>query len=89
MLILPGATASLLSMRLPVIHALTVVHAALSAFLGLHLAIWLDCSVAGAMVVMASALFCVVWFFSPSQGLIRRWRQSRQTLIEPPAEVAG
>lgn len=89
MLILPGATASLLSTRLPVVHALTVIHAALSALLGLHLAIWLDCSVAGAMVVMASALFCVVWFVSPSQGLIRRWRQSRQTLIEPPAEVTG
>lgn len=63
MLILPGATASLLSNRLPVIMALTVAHAALSSLLGLHLSIWLDCSVAGAMVVMASFLFIVAWFF--------------------------
>jgi len=63
MLILPGATASLLSHRLPVILALTVAHAALSSLLGLHLSVWLDCSVAGAMVVMATALFAVAWCF--------------------------
>jgi manganese/zinc/iron transport system permease protein len=73
MLILPGATASLLSHRLPRIMGLTVLHAALSALLGFHLATWLDCSIAGAMVVMATILFCGAWIFSPSQGLLRRW----------------
>lgn len=86
MLILPGATASMLSYRLPIIMLLTVAHAALSSLLGLHLAIWLECSVAGAMVVMASALFVLAWFFSPGQGLIRRWIKVR--LTEPEEEVS-
>jgi manganese/zinc/iron transport system permease protein len=73
MLILPGATASLLAMRLTTIHFLTVVHAALSAFLGIHFAAWLDCSTAGAIVVMGSVLFALAWVFSPTQGLLRRW----------------
>lgn len=73
MLILPGATASLLSRRLPVIFLSTVVHAALCSVLGVHLALWLDCSIAGAMVVMGTALFVIAWVFSPTQGLLRRW----------------
>ncbi len=61
MLILPGATASLLSQRLPLMLGLTVLHAALSAVLGLHLGVWLNCSIAGAMVVAGTGLFCLVW----------------------------
>lgn len=72
MLILPGATASLLSQRLPRILGLTVIHAALSSLLGIHLAVWLDCSIAGAMVVMGAVLFGFAWIFSPQQGLLRR-----------------
>lgn len=82
MLILPGATASLLSRRLPVILQFTVVHAALSSVLGVHLALWLDCSIAGAMVVMGTALFVLAWIFSPTQGLLRRWFTSRSTGLE-------
>lgn len=61
MLILPGATASLLSSRLPVVLGLSVMHAAVSSVLGLHLGLWLDCSIAGAMVVMGGVLFAVAW----------------------------
>ena len=39
MLILPGATASLITRRLPLVQALSVVHAALSSILGIHLGI--------------------------------------------------
>ena len=85
MLILPGATASLLTTRLPLLMALTVLDAAIGSVLGIHLAAWLDCSLAGAMVVLAAALFCLVWIFSPSEGLIQRWRKRRgQAEIELP-----
>lgn len=57
MLILPGATATLLSHRFPVMLGLTVLHAALSAVLGLHLGVWLNCSLAAAMVVAGTGLF--------------------------------
>ena len=77
MLILPGATSSLLSVRLPVILGMSVLHAALSSVLGIHLAVWLDCSIAAAMVVMGAALFALAWIFSPQQGLLRRLFKSR------------
>ncbi|MBI4658400.1 MAG: metal ABC transporter permease [Verrucomicrobia bacterium] len=84
MLILPGATASLISQRLPVIMGLTVLHAALSSVLGIHLATWLECSTAAAMVIMASTLFGAAWIFSPTDGLLRRWLRKR--LAEPAVE---
>lgn len=61
MLILPGATAALLSTRLTTIFGLVLVQSALSTLLGLHLAVWLDCSIAGAMVVAGGALFALAW----------------------------
>ena len=73
MLILPGATASLLAYRLPPMFGISVIHAALSAVGGIHLATWLECSEAGAMVVAGSVLFALAWVFSPSQGLLLRW----------------
>jgi manganese/zinc/iron transport system permease protein len=81
MLILPGATASLLSRRLPIILMLTVGHAMLSSLLGIHLAVWLQCSVAAAMVVMGTVLYTLAWFFAPHEGLVARWFRPR--LLEP------
>lgn len=83
MLIMPGATASLISQRLPVIMVLTVLDAALSSILGIHLATWLDCSTAGAMVVMATVLFCLAWIFGPVDGLFQRWTRAK---VENPTE---
>jgi hypothetical protein len=39
----------------------------------MHLAIWLNCSMAGAMVLAGTALFILAWIFSPTQGLL--WRK--------------
>lgn len=75
MLILPGATASLLTDRLAVMHGIAVVHAALSSWLGVSLGVWLDCSIGAAMVVAGAAVFTLVWAFS----LIRRWLHLRRT----------
>jgi manganese/zinc/iron transport system permease protein len=86
MLILPGATSSLISQRLPVVLTLSVVHAALSSLLGIHLAVWLDCSTAAAMVVMGTVLFVLAWIFGPREGLLARWFATRQ--VAPPMEVA-
>ncbi|HQU08478.1 MAG: hypothetical protein B7X06_01120 [Verrucomicrobia bacterium 21-51-4] len=61
MLVFPGATAGLVSTRLPRILAITVLLAALYAILGLHLALYLDASIAGCMAVVAIAIFVGVW----------------------------
>jgi manganese/zinc/iron transport system permease protein len=82
MLILPGASASLLSSRLPVVLGLSVVHAALSSVLGVMLAVWMDCPVAGAMVVMGGALFGLAW-------LVHRIRALTLPKAVPSAEPAG
>jgi len=72
MLILPGATASLLSHRLPTVLMLSLLHAAVSSVSGIHLALWLECSIAGAMVVMGGVLFGMAWGFHLVRGLLRR-----------------
>ena len=77
MLILPGATSQLLSTRLPVCLWLSVAHAALSAVLGMHLSILLNCSIAAAVVVAATGLFVLAWVFGPA-GLLVRWRRSTE-----------
>ena len=78
MLILPGATAHLLSPRLPVIMGLTALHAALSTILGFHMAKWLDCSIAGALVVAGMGLFVLAWIFGIHDGLLSKWLRRRQ-----------
>jgi manganese/zinc/iron transport system permease protein len=77
MLILPGATASLLTTRLSRVHLLTTVHAALSAVLGVSLGVWLDCSIAAAMVVAGAGLFALAWIAGPREGLVARWLTRR------------
>jgi manganese/zinc/iron transport system permease protein len=90
MLILPGATASLLWHRLPGLMCLAVLHAAISAILGFHLATWLVCSTAAAMVVMGAFLFGLAWLFSPTQGMLRRWlRKQHQPVSEPATMQTG
>jgi manganese/zinc/iron transport system permease protein len=69
MLILPGATAALLFRRLPARLLASLVHAALSAVAGMHLAVWLVCSPAAAMVVAACGWFVLAWAVSPFDGL--------------------
>jgi len=72
MLILPGATSSFLSERLPGRMAWSVMHAAASSVLGLHLALWLDCSIAAAMVVAGCVLFVCAWGVSAVRAALRQ-----------------
>lgn len=69
-LIVPGATASLLSTRLPVILWLTLLHSFLSAVLGFQLANLLNCRHGAALVTAGMILFVLTWIFSPTQGMI-------------------
>lgn len=89
MLILPGATAALCSARLPIVMMLTVVHAALSSVLGIHLGFWLNCSLAAAMVVMGTVLFVIAWVFSPYQGIIFKVLRTRAEVGEEVSSVVS
>ena len=78
MLILPGATATLITERLPRMHGIAVVHAGASVWLGVGLAVWLDCSLAPAIVVAGAALFVAAWLMGPRGGLlIQLWERNR------------
>lgn len=70
MLIMPGATGALLSDRLPHILTLSVIFGGFYSLAGIHLAEWLNCSQAGAMVVSGFGLFCLIWIASPRRGLL-------------------
>ena len=72
MLIVPPMFAGQISDRLSLRLVLTVAHAAVSAVLGFHLSMWLQCTTAGAMVVAGSALFVAVWM---GDLALRKWRR--------------
>lgn len=72
MLIVPPAAAYLLTDRLGVMLALTVVIGTASAAGGYWLSRWVDGSTSGAMATVAGLLFAVALLGSPSQGVVAR-----------------
>lgn len=78
MLIVPGATAYLLTDRLERMLLISLGVGALSALLGYLLASRLDASIAGAMATVAGLLFALALLFSPRHGIVsRRVAQTR------------
>jgi manganese/zinc/iron transport system permease protein len=86
LIVVPAATAYLLTDRLAVMIGLSVVIGALSAVAGYQLAIELDASISGSIVTMTGVGFLLALLFSPSQGMIakfvRRRSQSAQFALE-------
>lgn len=78
MLILPAATAYLLTDRLWAMMGLSLLHSFLSALGGVHLTVALEVPTAPASVVIGSALFLAAWIGSPQHGLVRLWLRRRQ-----------
>jgi manganese/zinc/iron transport system permease protein len=87
MMILPAATAFLCVSRLSSMLALAVAHGWLSSLLGIHLAIWLNCAVAAAMVMAGFCLFVLAVLIAPRHGLLPRRLRSRR-LHSPMEEPA-
>lgn len=72
MLVVPPATAYLLTERLGPMLALAAALGAVSAAAGYGLARWWDCSIAGAMALVTGILFLLALLFSPTHGLVAR-----------------
>lgn len=85
-LIVPPATAYLLTDRLPRMIGLSVAVGIVAAVGGYAMAIVLDASIAGAMATMAGVCFALAVMFAPQHGLAaqaaRRARQRRQFATE-------
>ncbi|QRG69632.1 metal ABC transporter permease [Brevibacillus choshinensis] len=72
MLVVPSATAYLLTDRLHAMLFISMGAGVLSAVMGYFLASWLDSSIAGAMTAVAGFLFLLAFLFSPRHGLISK-----------------
>lgn len=69
MLIFPSVTASFFFTRMPAILFCSLPLSFIYSIGGFFLARWLDCSIAGAMVLVASLCFTLSWGFGPKDGL--------------------
>lgn len=84
MLVIPGATALLLTNRLWRALGLSALHGLSSVVPGWHFALWLDCNAPAAMVVTGLAWFVLAWLFSPRHGLVTaRWRHLAEQVPSP------
>ncbi|KQL49023.1 iron ABC transporter [Brevibacillus choshinensis] len=81
MLVVPSATAYLLTDRLHVMLFISMGVGVLSAVLGYFLASWLDSSIAGAMTAVAGLLFLLAFLFSPRHGLISKMVARRKVQL--------
>lgn len=75
LLVTPGATASLLTRRLPAMMAVAAGIGAFSSLLGLYLSFWLNVASGAAVVMVATALFFLAFVFAPGRGLV--WQKHR------------
>jgi len=76
MLIIPAATAYLLTDQLHRMIIISMVMGILSSVVGYYVATALDASISGCMVCAAALFFALAFLFSPSHGLISRiWRR--------------
>jgi manganese/zinc/iron transport system permease protein len=79
LMIVPAATAYLLTDRLPTMLGLSVLIGVAGAVSGYWLARWLDSTIGGSMVTMLGVIFGLVFLLAPERGLValaqRRRRQ--------------
>ena len=78
MLVVPAATAYLLTERLATMLLLSTALGLASSTLGYFLARSLDASIAGSMAVVAGAFFATAFLFSPTHGLVAKAARHRR-----------
>jgi manganese transport system permease protein len=85
MLIIPGATAYLLTDRFSRMLVIAPVLSTLAAVTGLYLSYYLDTASGGMIVLVEGSVFALVYLFSPTQGLVGKRlgdRRRRRALAE-------
>ncbi|MFB0841512.1 metal ABC transporter permease [Paenibacillus oleatilyticus] len=82
MLVVPAATAYLLTEKLSRMILYSMGVGVLSAVLGYLAAVLLDASIAGCMIVAAGVLFILALLFSPTHGVVwRKFRRKQATVV--------
>ncbi|BBE48984.1 MULTISPECIES: metal ABC transporter permease [Rhodococcus] len=83
MLIIPGATAYLLTDKFSRMLVIAPVVSAVCAITGIYVSYYLDTASGGMVVMTQGIVFALVYLFSPSQGVIAKWTsQQRRTRAE-------
>ncbi|MEV7693556.1 metal ABC transporter permease [Microbacterium sp. NPDC089189] len=77
MLIIPGATAHLLTDRFGRMLLIAPVMSVVSSVVGLYLSYWVDASPGGLVVLVQGAVFALVYLAGPTRGVL--WRLGRRT----------
>jgi manganese transport system permease protein len=72
MLIIPGATAYLLTDRSGRMLLIAPIISAVCSVLGIYLSYWLDAASGGLVVVVQGVVFALVYLFSPRHGVLGR-----------------
>ena len=76
MLVTPGATAYLLTRRLPSMMVLSGLIGAVSSVIGLYASYYLNVASGAAVVLTATLFFLLAFLFAPQRGLVtQRWRR--------------
>ncbi|MGL3150075.1 metal ABC transporter permease [Microbacterium sp. A82] len=70
MLIIPGATAHLLTDRFGRMLVIAPVMSALCSVIGIYLSYWIDAASGGLVVVVQGCAFALAYLFAPHQGVI-------------------
>jgi len=76
MLVTPGATAYLLSQRLPTMMAISAAIGASSTLIGLYLSFYINIASGAAVVLVATSMFVVVFLLAPKRGVL--WQYVRR-----------
>lgn len=87
MLVTPAATARLLTERLPYLMALGALIGVISGVLGLFISYHQDVAAGGTIVLVATAIFGLVWLFSPQHGFLTT-QLLRRRMLQDEAEAA-
>jgi manganese/iron transport system permease protein len=74
MLVTPGATAYLLTRRLPTMMLIAALIGAFSSLAGLYLSFYVNVASGAAVVLIATFIFLLVFLFAPTRGIV--WRYS-------------
>lgn len=82
MIVVPPATAYLLTEKLNRMIIYSVVIGCMSSIVGYYVAYMLDASIAGSMISVAGVFFVIALLFSPSHGVVFRKFRQKQQLVE-------
>jgi manganese transport system permease protein len=83
LLIIPGATAFLLTERFGRMLVIAPVTAAASAVTGIYLSYWLDVASGGMIVLVQGVLFALAFLFAPRHGVVSRLAATRARATAP------